>query len=90
MGTVAQQTFGGITDNILQILRQPEVAQNFLALQQQIEKTATVNITVNTNSAIDAKIGRDNKTLQLLPMINSGFSALNDITCGNCTNKNYN
>lgn len=40
--------------------------------------------------SVDIKVGRDNQTLSVLPLINTGFSALNDASCTTCTNKKYN
>ena len=76
----------------MNLLRSNEATKNFLALQQQ---AASPNVTfaVNdgaTGSIVEIKVGRDNQTLQVIPLINTDFSALNDVSCITCKNKRYN
>ena len=61
----------------MNLLRSNEATKNFLALQQQ-PAPPTVTFSVNDGATVDIKVGRDNQTLQVLPLINSYISALNE------------
>ena len=61
----------------MNLLRSNEATRNFLDLQQQ-PAPPTVTFSVNDGATVDIKVGRDNQTLQVLPLINSYISALNE------------
>ena len=50
------------------------------------------NVTFSLNNDLSASIvvGADNKSLSVVPMMNTGFSVLNDMNCGICNKKSYN
>jgi len=85
IGTSAQQPFNSMKN----IFRQHpnEFARSFLGghmLQQQ--NPSSVNIKLNDRMSIDAYVGSENISLSLVPMINTGFSGLYDVSCEACQN----
>jgi hypothetical protein len=49
-----------------------------------------VKFTVNQDEGTPIVVGADNKSLSVVPMMNTGFSVLNDMDCGICNKKSYN
>jgi hypothetical protein len=49
-----------------------------------------VPFAINFDLSTPIIVGAENKSLNVLPLLNSGFSFLNDMECELCTNKSYN